>query len=88
MTSNLDSCFINDVFRTKAVRTGYRAPNRLRVLRAGHNFSQWDVAHALGISQSLYSLIELGRRDVEPAERKKLARLFRVAETDIFPEVA
>jgi DNA-binding XRE family transcriptional regulator len=64
-------------------------PNRLKLLRAEYGIHQWQVAKAIGVSQSKYFQIEAGRTDPSPKEREKLAELFGKPEDDIFtPTVA
>ncbi len=67
--------------------------NTLTVRRAerstaqGHKVTQFDVASAVGMSQSQYSLVEKGRVDPTPEQRAALAQFFRVAESVLFPEL-
>ena len=62
--------------------------NRLRVLRAERLWNQMEVASKLGVGLNRYWKIENGHTTPEPAERAKLARVFKVKVADVFPEVA
>lgn len=59
-------------------------PNRLKVLRAERGATQLTVARALGIGQSTYFCIEKGYVEATPEQRQKIARVFGVAESDIW----
>jgi transcriptional regulator with XRE-family HTH domain len=59
-------------------------PNELRLLRAKHRLTQFDLAAHLGINRARYWQIENSYTAPTEAERKALCRLFKVAETDIF----
>jgi len=58
--------------------------NRLKVLRASANLSQLDTAIEAGIPQHRYWLIENGYREPTPDERSTLAKIFKVAESEVF----
>lgn len=63
--------------------------NRLFVLRAERRLTQTDVAKRLGFPTKFrYWEIENEKRVPTPKEVKKLARVFGVAEAEIFPQVA
>jgi transcriptional regulator with XRE-family HTH domain len=63
--------------------------NRLRVLRAEHRVSQEDVAREVGMTQAIYWRVENGYRQASKDERRRLARAFKVAETDLgLPEAS
>ena len=63
--------------------------NRLRVLRAERDWTQYDVAVKLGQgSKFRYWQIENEQTEATESERKKLARIFGVTEADIFPQRA
>jgi transcriptional regulator with XRE-family HTH domain len=59
---------------------------RLRVLRAERGLSQMDTAVKAKIALHRYWQIENGYKDPEADERARLARVFKVSETDVFPE--
>ncbi|HMG19495.1 MAG TPA: helix-turn-helix domain-containing protein [Gemmatimonadales bacterium] len=61
-------------------------PNRLRPLRAERRTSQLDLSIASSISASRYWKIENSYVEPTPAERKALARVLKVQESDAFPE--
>lgn len=65
-----------------------KTSNRLRVLRAERRWPQMEVADRLEMGLNRYWKIENGRTVPEPAERKKLARVFGVPESEIFPPEA
>jgi transcriptional regulator with XRE-family HTH domain len=58
------------------------------VLRAERRLVQYDIAEKLGIGINRYWQIENERTTATPEERKKLARIFGVPESAIFPQVA
>jgi transcriptional regulator with XRE-family HTH domain len=60
----------------------------LRKLRVEQGVRQAEIARHLGISQSTYCLIESGTRRTTETERKAIAKLFKVAEAEIFPSVS
>jgi transcriptional regulator with XRE-family HTH domain len=59
-------------------------PLRLARLKAGIS-SQYVVAEAIGSSQSQISLYEQGFREPTEEQKKALARLYGVDETELFP---
>lgn len=62
-------------------------PNiRLRVLRAERGLSQRDTALKAKLALDRYWRIENGYASARPEERDRLARVFEVAVTDVFPE--
>lgn len=66
-----------------------RVTNRLFVLRAERRLTQTDVSRRLGFPTKFrYWEIENEKRSATPAERKKLARVFGVDESVIFPQAA
>lgn len=66
----------------KAKRSG---PNQLRAIRRAREVSQMDAAAHLRCGLNRYWKIERGYTEPTDAERKALARLFRVTEAEIFP---
>jgi transcriptional regulator with XRE-family HTH domain len=58
---------------------------RLRVLRAGTNLSQVELARRLGWSATTLWRIEHGYRETSAIERRALAEFFGVAEDEIWP---
>lgn len=60
--------------------------NRLRVLRAEHNWSQADLATRLEVSRQSVNAIETGRFDPSLPLAFKLARLFSTTIEQIFSE--
>ena len=58
--------------------------NRLRVLRAGRNWSQADLAARLGVSRQTVNAIETGRYDPSLPLAFDVARLFGLAIEQIF----
>lgn len=58
--------------------------NRLRVLRAEHNWSQSDVAERLAVSRQTINAIETGKYDPSLPLAFKIARLFGRAIEHIF----
>ncbi len=63
--------------------------NRLFVLRAERRWTQLDVAKRLGFPTKFrYWQIENEQIAPTPKERKRLAQVFGVDETSIFPRVA
>lgn len=58
--------------------------NRLKVLRAEKRLSQLDTAIKAGIKEYRYWRIENGYEVPTPAERAALAKVFRVADADVF----
>lgn len=63
--------------------------NRLRVLRAERDWTQYEVASRMGLKTTFrYWQIEHEQTEPTEEERRKLARIFGVAEVDIFPQRA
>ncbi len=60
-------------------------PNRVRVLRAEHRLSQWDVAAELECGHNRLWRIENSFQEPTTAEMAKLAKLFKVPAAEIFP---
>lgn len=60
-----------------------RPTNRLRVLRAERRISQEDVARDVGMTQTIYWRVENGYRIPSKEERRRLAKVFRVAESEL-----
>jgi len=60
--------------------------NRLRVLRAERDWSQADLAAALGVSRQTVNAIETGRFDPSLPLAFKLARLFTLSIEQIFTD--
>jgi putative transcriptional regulator len=50
--------------------------NELRVLRAGRNWSQGDLAEKLGVSRQTVNALETGKYDPSLPLAFKIARLF------------
>ena len=60
--------------------------NRLKVLRAGRDWTQADLARALEVSRQTVNAIETGKYDPSLPLAFRLARLFGVAIEDIFQD--
>jgi len=60
--------------------------NRLKVLRAERNWSQADLAHALGVSRQTVNALETGRYDPSLPLAFKIARVFDQPIEAIFTE--
>lgn len=58
--------------------------NRLRVLRAEHDWSQADLAERLGVSRQTVNAIETGRYDPSLPLAFKIARVFDALIEEIF----
>ncbi len=58
--------------------------NRLKVLRAEHDWSQQDLADRLGVSRQSVNAIETGRYDPSLPLAFRIAELFELAIEDIF----
>lgn len=58
--------------------------NKLRVLRAEHDWSQASVADHLGVSRQTINAIETGKYDPSLPLAFKLSSLFELAIEDIF----
>ena len=60
--------------------------NRLKVLRAERNWSQADLAQALGVSRQTVNALETGRYDPSLPLAFKIARVFGQPIEAIFSE--
>ena len=60
--------------------------NRLKVLRAERDWSQADLAHALGVSRQTVNALETGRYDPSLPLAFKIAHLFGQPIEAIFSE--
>jgi putative transcriptional regulator len=60
--------------------------NRLRVLRAERQWSQADLAEALGVSRQTVNAVETGRYDPSLPLAFKFARLFDKTIEEIFDD--
>ncbi|HRJ64884.1 MULTISPECIES: helix-turn-helix transcriptional regulator [unclassified Brevundimonas] len=60
--------------------------NRLKVLRAERDWSQADLAHALGVSRQTVNALETGRYDPSLPLAFKIARVFGQPIEAIFTE--
>ena len=60
--------------------------NRLKVLRAERDWSQADLAHALGVSRQTVNALETGRYDPSLPLAFKIARVFGHPIEAIFTE--
>ncbi|RZJ47243.1 MAG: transcriptional regulator [Brevundimonas sp.] len=60
--------------------------NRLKVLRAERNWSQADLADALGVSRQTVNALETGRYDPSLPLAFKIARVFEQPIESIFSE--
>ncbi len=58
--------------------------NRLKVLRAERDWSQQDLADALGVSRQSVNAIETGKYDPSLPLAFKIANLFNMAIEEIF----
>jgi putative transcriptional regulator len=58
--------------------------NRLRILRAERNWSQADLADALGVSRQTINAIETGKYDPSLPLAFKIAQVFSAAIEAIF----
>ena len=58
--------------------------NKLKSLRAEHDFNQQDMAEFLGIRRTTYHNKETGKNDFTVSEAKQLAELFNSSIDDIF----
>lgn len=62
--------------------------NRLRDMRAAHEWSQSDLAEKLEVSRQTVNAIETGRYDPSLPLAFKIARLFNVSIEDVFDDSA
>ncbi|WP_105188806.1 helix-turn-helix transcriptional regulator [Pseudoalteromonas sp. T1lg48] len=60
--------------------------NRLKVLRAERNWTQADLANALGVSRQTVNAIEKGKFDPSLPLAFKCARLFELQIEEIFED--
>lgn len=60
--------------------------NRLKVLRAERDWSQADLAHALGVSRQTVNALETGRYDPSLPLAFKIAHVFGQPIESIFAE--
>lgn len=60
--------------------------NRLKVLRAEHDWTQADLASALEVSRQTVNAIETGKYDPSLPLAFKIARLFEKQIEDIFDD--
>ncbi|QTN19657.1 helix-turn-helix transcriptional regulator [Brevundimonas sp. AJA228-03] len=60
--------------------------NHLKVLRAGRNWSQADLAAALGVSRQTVNALETGRYDPSLPLAFKIARVFEQPIESIFSD--
>ncbi|WP_105265411.1 helix-turn-helix transcriptional regulator [Pseudoalteromonas sp. T1lg76] len=60
--------------------------NRLKVLRAERDWTQADLANALGVSRQTVNAIEKGKFDPSLPLAFKCARLFNLAIEEIFED--
>ncbi|TAK12803.1 MAG: transcriptional regulator [Anaerolineae bacterium] len=58
--------------------------NRLKVLRAEHDWSQADLAERLGVSRQTVNAIETGKYDPSLPLAFKLAQLFAMRIEELF----
>jgi putative transcriptional regulator len=60
--------------------------NRLKVLRAEHNWSQADLAVRLDVSRQAVNAVETGKYDPSLPLAFKIARLFNLPIEEIFDD--
>jgi putative transcriptional regulator len=60
--------------------------NKLKVLRAMHNWSQADLAERLDVSRQAVNAIETGKHDPSLPLAFRLARLFQLPIEEIFDD--
>lgn len=58
--------------------------NRIKVLRAGYNWSQEELADKLGVSRQTVNAIERGKYDPSLPLAFKIARVFNLTIEEIF----
>lgn len=58
--------------------------NKLKALRAEHDYNQQDMADYLGIKRTTYHNKETGKNDFTVSEAKQIAKLFDTSIDDIF----
>ena len=57
---------------------------KMKILRITHNMTQSDVAEKIGISLSLYNLIENGKRVGSIETWKKIQELFSLSDKEMW----
>lgn len=57
---------------------------KMKILRITHNMTQSDVAEKIGISLSLYNLIENGKRVGSIETWKKIQKLFTLSDKEMW----
>ena len=57
---------------------------KMKILRITHNMTQSDVAEKIGISLSLYNLIENGKRVGSIETWKKIQKLFCLSDKEMW----
>ena len=60
--------------------------NRLRVLRAEHNWSQMELGLRVGVSRQAINAIETGKYDPSLPLAFKIARLFKSRIEEVFDD--
>lgn len=58
--------------------------NRIKILRAGHNWSQSDIARRLDVSRQSVNAIETGRYDPSLPLAFRIAELFGLTIEEVF----
>ena len=56
----------------------------LKVLRVKHGLSQQKMAAKIGVSRSIYSEVEKGKRNCSPAFLEKLQAAFDIPDADMW----
>ncbi len=59
--------------------------NDIRVYRARFRVSQMIVARRARLSQTIVSLIEVGKREPTPMEMRRIAKALRADVAEVFP---
>ena len=57
---------------------------RMKILRINHHMTQLDVAEKIGISLSLYNLIENGKRVGSIETWEKIQKLFSLSDKEMW----
>ena len=57
---------------------------KMKILRINHHMTQLDVAEKIGISLSLYNLIENGKRVGSIETWKKIQKLFSLSDKEMW----
>ena len=60
--------------------------NRLKVLRAMHNWSQADLAERLDVSRQAVNAVETGKHDPSLSLAFRIARIFNMTIEEIFDD--